>query len=235
MQTVGWSLPALSTSPPWVLVPSASLQRIRRVARSLPFGLTDFFGFECRLGASGAPADVLFAVRRGQATALLECDRAWGPIVDFARSWSDPGSALHETVNSLWLEFDTERLPERGAVTAPNAFFGPTKDPGADGYRPDWWVDTAMATLRGRAVGRAQRASLSRCVAQLPGPANVVQVGAMVARPGAATRICIRGIDAPGIPGYLAAIGRPDEDGALRVLLDEFAPLVDEVLLNIDV
>lgn len=233
--TVDAYLSPLSTSLSPTLVPPDSLQRIRRVARSLPFGLTDFFGFECRLGESRAPTDVLFAVLRRQVPELIHCDPSWRSLRDFARSWSDPTGVLHDRVANIWLEFDTEQVPASGAVAPPNIFLATKEIPGPDRRMPSWCVDTALGVLRGGGLASAERTTLQHCVEQLPAPARVFQVGSMLARPGSGTRICVRDIDARQILRYLHTIGRPDDDGALSGLLDEFAPLVDAVDLDIDI
>ena len=233
--TVDAYLDALCTSLSPTLVPPDSLQRIRRVARSLPFGLTYFFGFECPLGASRAPTDVLFAVRRRQARELVHCDPTWRPLRAFARSWSDPTGVLHDRVANIWLEFDTEQVPASGPVGPPSVFFATEDVPGPDRRLPSWCVDTALGVLRGGDLASPERTMLQHCVEQLPAPARVFQVGSMLARPGSGTRICVRDLDAQQIPRYLHSIGRPDDDGVLTGLLEEFAPLVDAVDLDIDV
>lgn len=88
------------------LIAPAHLAAIQAIARHLPSTLTTFFGFECRLGATAAPTDLLLSVAPpgGRAvlaepgTALPTCWRqqpVWQRLEGCARHWADPASVLH--------------------------------------------------------------------------------------------------------------------------------------------
>lgn len=228
----------VAVGPPLeALLGSVSRTRLDSVARTLPIGMTECFGFEYPLGTGSADADLLVAVRRAQAQTLLEVFPA-GPVAELASTWLEPGGELARKITNLWLEFDLRAAAGARAVDganpapAPNAFFGAE-------VRPEdelgWFFESALLLLREAPLPKQQKQALRMCIERLPAQACVFQTGCMLARPRAGTRLCIHDITAEQIPPYLESVGWTDRDGRLAGLLDELAPLVDAVDLDIDV
>jgi len=123
---------------PPALVPVQSYARIRDLAACLPpAGLA---GFECWLGSEQPRADFAVAVpaeARDLQAKLAATDsaypllaqQAWAPVVKLCRQWLDPASPLHDTLSTLWLEFDFP--PDRQSGS-----------PDAEGARPNVLVTT---------------------------------------------------------------------------------------------
>lgn len=230
---------------PAALMSAENLARVREVAGHFPAGVSEFFGFECRLGEAAPRADFLFCskaeeggrevlagLRPGEGPgASLLAHPIWQRLQRFAREWADPGSPWHEPVRNLWFEFDLEAPPPDPPL--PSVFFGTEAlRGGASGAPP--WLPRVLEGLRGEAPGAALVASLDRCLAALPEGASIFQVGMMLARPGDAVRVCVRGVPPERRVELLERIGWPGPGDELARVLGDLPARADSVDLDLD-
>ena len=242
---------AVGVSP--ILISPSAFSAIDSVARVLPSTLAyNTFGFECRLGEALPRADflVLATASCGRDSlaghhptstlpAPLMADPVWRRVRDFATHWAAPSSPLYRAVDNVWLEFDIDGpVPE---VPVPSVFFGLMNDArtGAT-HEPD--VDRHLATvgtvirlLSGDEPPPRMLEALSRCFRTLLPEEQVFQVGLMLSRGAGAVRLCIRLRSVERIVEYLAGVGWPGDEAALREVLNSLSRSVDRVLLDIDV
>lgn len=123
------------TISPRLIAPQCWHQ-IESVAAVLPSAITDFFGFECRMGKEEAHADFLICADARQLgrkvladgkdpvalpSALYDCS-VW-QVNNFSQQWNNPDSFLYEGVNNIWLEFDIDE--SLNSIPIPSCFFGP--------------------------------------------------------------------------------------------------------------
>jgi len=230
---------------PAALMSRENLAHVRAVAEHFPAGVSEFFGFECRLGDAAPRADFLFCSKaeeggrevlaglqpREELGASLLAHPVWQRLRRFARDWADPGSPFHEPVRNLWFEFDLEAPPADPPV--PSVFFG-TEALRSGASEAPAWLARVLEGLRGDAPGPALRAALDRCVAALPSGASIFQVGMMLARPGEAVRVCVRGVAPEQRLAFLERAGWARETGALARVLADLPPLADSVDLDLD-
>lgn len=234
---------------PPVLVSPADLAAMRAIARQLPGALTSFFGFECRLGETDAPSDILFAVNKRELEVLagrragLNVPAAfwqepvWQRARAFAAAATDPTSPLHDKVDDLWLEFDLAKEAAKADVPVPSIFFGsqhlcPTTAPGES---LDWFTTLALPTLYGARLTPAVEARVGTCIQALPPRGRVFEMGAMMSRQPPFVRLCISNVGHAYYPEYLDAIGWRGARDALEEWIRELAARVDAVFLDIDV
>jgi hypothetical protein len=237
------------------LVSRDALAEIGRVANLLPGAVTDFFGFECPLGILAPTADFLVCSRASQGGREVLTDRrpgrslpanfnqhpVWQQVFAFSREWNDPTSALFEAVHNIWMEFDMDGKPT--SIPVPSLFLGSNLlEPRATARRlkrmPEhcaWLTDQALPLLLGRPLDRSICRQVARCVNVLPAGARIFQVGLMLSRATAVTRLCVRGLASAQIPEYLKAIGWEGARGEVEAIADKLAPLVERIDLDIDV
>lgn len=205
------------------LIGDESWLRIRNLASLLPGSITDFFGFEIRLGTPEALADFLVCserdsvakralVREGEVTS-----RFWRYLNTFLSRWVDPASKLYKNVHNFWLEFDTSVSEE---IELPSVFFGPNDLAANTAGQSSWLTEEAIPLLAGNGLHEKERECIERCLSALPEGAFLFQIGRMLSRPVDATRLCARGMSAENIPAYLESIRWPGSTSRLRELLD---------------
>ena len=232
---------------PSALISPEAFARIGKLGSLFPGQTTTFFGFESRLGQPEAAADFLlcFSPEPDEGRALLAGQiagfapysspkPAWQQLQAFAREWAAIGSELHDRVENVWLEFDlADALPEDAL---PNVFFGchdRVRSAAADADIR-WVAGRALPLLQAGAFSAETGRRVEAVIRAMPEGAFVFQIGAMLARPSRAVRLCIRGISGRQIPEYLQAIGWPGSTGKLAELFSEIAPLADRIDLDID-
>jgi hypothetical protein len=237
---------AVSVDPqlPPGLIDAAALARIHGVARQLPAALTDFFGFESRLGEPGADADFLVCAKAQAArnivaaqpdAAPLPAGRVWDDLARFGERWADSASPC-AAVHNMWMEFDLPAgTAPSGGVPAPSVFLGGEFLPGGSAP-PEWLVDEALPLCQGRAVAPALRESLARAMAVVPAHAHGFQVGLMLGRAGAgdALRLCLRGLQRDDLAPLLRALEWPGDAAELLAAWDFAAPWAVGLDLDLD-
>lgn len=237
---------AVEPELPPELIDAACFGRIQAVAGRLPAALSEFFGFECRLGEAAARADFLvcakaefsgrdvLAGRLPDATlgADLRTDAAWGRVLDFAAAWAEPASPLHASVENVWLEFDVAEA--RVGSPSPSAFFGAELRGGARRQASLRVLDEALGHLLGSARASALGPGLDAVLRALPEQAWVFQVGAMLARPTDAVRLCVRGLRADSLPAFLDAVRWPGDAADARAVIDDSFARAASVDLDLD-
>ncbi|WP_058186948.1 hypothetical protein [Terracidiphilus gabretensis] len=237
------------------LISRDSLAEIGHVANLLPGAVTDFFGFECPLGVLAPTADFLVCSRASQGGREVLTDRSpgrslpanfnqhpvWQQVFAFSRAWDDPTSPLFEAVHNIWMEFDMDGKP--ASIPVPSLFLGSNllarREPARRLKRmPEhcaWLTDQALPLLLGRPLDRSICRQVACCVNLLPAGARIFQVGLMLSRATAVTRLCVRGLASVQIPEYLEAIGWEGARGEVEATVDKLAPLVERIDLDIDV
>lgn len=228
------------------LISPDHLVYLKTIADQLSGQLTNYFGFECRLGEEAPLADILFCVRQlmyqptvlaGQMPGIpaqwTENEPVWQQLREFGKNWSSPASLLFRKVQDIWLEFDVAGSPE--PVPIPSLFFGskiihsgfPTK------YH-SWISRDAVQHLTGRPLSDTLNQTLLRCIDTLPRDALLFQMGAMLSREPAFVRICISRLGLNDVLPYLEAIGWDGDKAPLTNLLNELTPYLDTITVDLD-
>lgn len=219
------------------LVSSQAVSRVQAVAELLP--PSSNFGFECRLGSAAPEADFLVAVipSDGSRSAWLgenplavvppqmRTDPTWAKVRDFFSAWVQK----YGNISDAWLEFDLEGTASN--VPPPSIFFGSDQD--GHQKHPDIAL-SALRLLLERPLPPAMQERLRACYAALPAESLLFQVGAMLARPTDAIRLCINRIHPEHVVGYLERIDWPGPSKQARQFVAELAPLVDRMGLDFD-
>jgi hypothetical protein len=223
-------VPAPFVGPP-------SLARLLQVAGSLPGAASTFFGFECRLGAAPAEADFAVCIGRDGASCLAEAlevaapgpEPVWLRLAAFFRQW-----AAHDEfgIANLWLEFDLVGSRVGAPLPVPSLFVGPRDElQNGEDLRAENLVG-ALDRLVADDAGRC--AALRRALTALPPGGRLFQLGVMLGRPDPGLRLCVSGLLAPEIDGFLDRLGCPDADGSRATLLGSLAPITADVRLGLD-
>lgn len=220
--------------PPELISPAAAA-RIGRAAELLP--PSSNFGFECRLGTSEPAADFLVAIipsdgSRGawsRSDSLADRGRAWSQVRGLLADWSS-GDPRLAPLHDAWVELDLEESPE--LLPEPSFFFG--FDAASPENHPALSLEL-VERLQGATLTPGRRAALERCFAATPPDAVIFQVGVMLSRRGQETRLCLRRLSRQGIGAYLRNIGWSGSWPELEGLMNEIAPFVDGINLDISV
>ena len=223
---------------PVSLVSPESLQRVISLTRQLPAALSQFVYIECRLTASDPQVDVILNItdagRRiiaGQnpVIALPERLRAhplWQRVIEFCRRWTDPRSPLHDTVRSIWLEFD---LDERCSdVPVPGIFV--RLEGGIDQTtsvpEPEKVLlvcNAILPVLLGRELESSMHEHVRRCIDSLPAGARLSEIGALLPRADHWIRLCIKDVPEPLLLPYLSSVGWGGHSNELQSILERFS------------
>jgi hypothetical protein len=204
---------------------------------SLPAGMTSRFGFECRLGEEEPVAD--FLVRIGAEPhewSVLERYAAgkesdtWRRIGALLSERANPHSPLSTALRNLWLEYDL--TAPMTTASAPSVFFGTDRLTRA--AETGWAVDL-VDELRGERLSAASRRTIDELIAVLPWSAKLFQVGIMCSRPHAPLRVCVIGHELGEISAFLAAASWPGEWPLVEETLYGFAPVIENVALDLDI
>jgi hypothetical protein len=224
---------------PEALIPPASVEQCRRIARLLPAFAIDFFGFEARLGVASEPADCAFNLT-GDGARLMAGQHAievpesfttsaWQKIRRFYREWAESRGVPFGDAATTWLELDAGQDSPQ-----PNLLFGYWPD-NPTARRPlEWLTGVALPMLLGAPLSARWQKNLERCFAAHAGPGDF-QIGAMLARPVPAVRVCVFDIAPERAPEYLATVGWPGPVDEVRRYLAALAPHADFVALHFDV
>lgn len=228
------------------LISPTHLTHLQTIAGRLPTTLTNYFGFECRLGEAAATADILFCVRqvanqplvlaglrRGIPEEWGQQETVWQRVRDFGREWATPTSRLFRKVQDIWLEFDVAGPPD--AIPIPSLFFGSKViHAGIPANAHRWISEEAVRLLTGRPLTVPLQQSLLACIAALPDHALLFQMGAMLSREPAFVRVCLSRLTAEMIWSYLEAVGWSGERSRLAPLLDDLSPFTGSFALDLD-
>ena len=232
---------------PWLppgLISANALAEILQTAAKIPGGMTNFFGFECALSQADRNADLLVcaAAQEGARSILagshpllgfpreFSTDYCWSRVFDFARHWNDPNLPLHDRVHNVWLEFDIGKT--LCDLPSPSLFFGAfglCRSSGNGVAIPpecSWLTNLALPVLRGEQLSLGEVAQVERCIDALPPGTFIFQVGLMLSRKQAGTRLCVRGLKPEQIRDYLSDAGWRGSTVELDALI---RPLVDHV------
>lgn len=210
----------------------------------LPLFGTDearFFGLEVPLRPAGAGFDVLvnLTVEDGSGTRLsrtlagaiargIRGGEAWTRCAALLQAWGT-GDA-QGLLDRIWLEFDLRRGGP--AAGQPNLFVGP-----ADGVTAEAFADYLPGLfdgLTGTPPDPARAARIRHLAKGFGEGVALFQAGAMLARPGAPIRLCLRCAPPLAESGVFALLD--DATGSiLRRELDWLAPLAPRIDLALDV
>ena len=236
------------------LIDAAHWADIEAIAQWLPSPITNFFGFECRLGDPTPKADFLLSIgtdETGQRILAGQNPRyhlnaellrapVWQQVQQFTQTWLDEASDLHAHVNNIWLEFDVDGRSAEPPV--PSCFLGTQTllvNPDAEApslQHPHHWVpQTAIPQLQGLPMDAALERQLLRCLDTLPIGSHVFQVGLMLARKVNLVRICLRNITPSQVLTYLQQLEWPGSIDALSPELMTLSNLADRVDVDLDV
>ena len=239
---------AAAPQVPLELVSASAQQDINALAASLPGAITSFCGYECELGVDEAAADFLLCSTREEGhvavlagaradldlPAALRAHPGWQGVSGFCQAWLEPHSPLDPGLMNIWLEFDVTR--DTQAVTRPSLFFGThVPAPDAPVSTQGALLEAALRLLDPAAVEGARGLALQRCLAALPLGSHIFQIGVMWSRASAATRLCVRGINAAQLGATLAALAWPGPRAPLEALLAQLAALTVRLDIDIDV
>lgn len=226
------------------LISAACRRRVLDAAALLPAAASGFFGFEARLGDSAPEVDFLACIsaeaggREAWAAAMpppgMEAAPAWRRAARFVQAWAEPGSPFHDPIINMWVEFDL--IGDPAAPLLPSLFFG-TNVLGPEQAAPSehQWLTAAIEQVADAPPSDARRRTIADCLAALPSDGRLFQIGTMLSRRQPFLRLCFRGLPITEITGYLEGIGWRGVRGELETLLGTIAPLIDDVLLDLDI
>jgi hypothetical protein len=222
-----------------LLINPEGWRRIRHWASQLPGAMTEFLGFEIRLGTPEALADFLICSERDSITrikSLRERDDAsgfWRRLNPFFRRWADPASGLYANVHNFWLEFDTS---VSDMLAMPSGFFGANDLTATAAERPGsgWLTEDAIPLLAGKNLDEKESRCIRHCISALPEGAFLFQIGRMLSRPVDATRLCARRMNVESIPAFLKTIQWPGSMDQLGDLLAWLAAASARIDVDID-
>lgn len=208
-----------------------------------PFGTEEarFFGLEVPLGTGQTGFDVLVNLTvedgggadlaRGLVEGLArgaDLGDAWARCAALLESWR-VGDA-RGVLDRLWLEFDLRRGGM--AASQPNLFVGPADGVTRQGFAE--YLPELLDRLTGTPPHPGRHASIRQLARGIGDEVALFQAGAMLARPNAPVRLCLRCAPPLADSGVLGLL----DDATGRILRREvawLAPLAQRIDLALDV
>ncbi len=217
------------------------------IAEKLPFALTSFWGFECRLGEPEAKADILFEIKNqsrgrfflaGQVRSGLDalCNRwpAWKSLRDFASLWVDPDHEFSKHIRNIWLEFDTASVSDVSRMDdvlgRPCIFFGPDAKT-LENSQTAGLIRDALDVLGAADLGKC---GLENFMESLPSDARIFQVGLMLARRNPGLRICVYRLKAQDVPEWLTDLNWKGDAVMIAGLLQKLPRNLDAFAVDLN-
>lgn len=196
------------------LVDAFSLERIERIARSIPAAAFDHVGFERRLDSADAGTDLAFSLS-AYGLEWIESASPWPEVARFAEDW---GVERTPGLWNVWLSFDTS-TGECG-TRPPNVYL-------------DLDRSAAEALKIPRSFAVAER--FTRCLEALPPAVTRIQLGFMLARGADGLRFCARPLSLDDALNLLDALRWPGDRASVAAIMEAYEPLCDTFCLQVDV
>jgi hypothetical protein len=236
-------LDGIGPSLPESLFGDECRREMRLVADRLPVRLSDFWGFECRLGDPEPFSDILFEIKKetpgpdllagkspSSLDGLCEAYPAWKKFRAFAGRWTDRGHPWSGDIRNLWLEMDLAGADAEGVLRRPNIFFGPYEKTSRE--RIFSLIEELMLMFERPAC------ALREFFDRMPDEAKIFQIGFMLSRADdTGLRLCVdkTGRDPEKMLEWLARL-RPAMSAAeaesLREVFEAVTPLCRFVNFN---
>jgi hypothetical protein len=196
------------------LVDAFSLERIERIARTIPAAAFDHIGFERRLDLADAGADFAFSLS-AYGLDWIESASPWPEVARFAEDW---GVDRTPGLWNVWLSFDTSS----GEYSArpPNVYL-------------DLDRSNAEALRIPRSFSVAEH--FTRCLEALPPTVTRIQLGFMLARDTEGLRFCARPLSLSDALNLLEALEWPGDRASVAAIMEAYEPLCDTFCLQVDV
>jgi hypothetical protein len=231
------------------LISAEYVSAIRRVAGLFPTFVPNVFGFESRLNNNSSRTD--FAINMtAKGSELLAWklfdqsqpevfrqDERWKRVSHFFQEWGKTNSSPFADANSVWLEFDMDRLSAAQLVPSVVlfAYWLDSFNSKMVVQRPlNWLTGTILPILRGAALPDYLERNFLQCI-ELAMPSLYFQVGSMLSRNIDVLRLCIFNITGDEITSFLSRIGVEECLAEIEQALADFAGLVDSLCLHMDI
>ncbi|MBS3028147.1 MAG: hypothetical protein HCA25_13970 [Dolichospermum sp. DET50] len=231
------------------LISAEYLSAIRRVASLFPTYVPNVFGFESRLNSNSGRTD--FAINMtAKGSELLarrlfdqpqpevfRQDERWQRISHFFREWGETNESPFADANSVWLEFDMDRLSAAELVPSVIlfAYWLDQMESKMVVNRPlTWLTRTILPMLRGSPLPDYLERNFLHCM-ELTEPASYFQVGTMLSRKIDVLRLCMFNLSGDEILKVLSRIGVEESRSEIEQAIADFAGLVDSLCLHLDI
>jgi hypothetical protein len=233
---------------PRQLASPAAWDRLESIDDPLP-PLASEAAIECRLEAGASRVDFELCIRSAgdarrrlanavdQTAARAAAARSpgWRRAFAFLRAWADEGSALHDAVSAVWLEFDA---PGEGGGSEPFLVFTLNAERFYAAGRADpAALRSTLAAgldLLADGVDRETAGTLSRCVDELPPCGQILHAAIRPTSDGDVARLVVR-LPWREVPGALERLGWPGSPPALREQLERLCETTLVHSVNLDI
>ncbi len=231
------------------LLDATGIDALHALCDLLPFDTASSFGFETRLDVPVPRCDFFLQIFHGEpgidmlagASAVADLDPTllrdpeWRRVRSLFQLWRDPDSLPALAVEQMWLEFDRS---QQAYTHLPNLFFRIT---GGDRLRIlpadrlRMVLDAVYTALYDTPFPAHLAASLDACIAALPNPSHLYQVGLMLPRGLEAIRFVIVRMEPARMRQYLRDIAWPDDIDAVMSRFHHLSQPFNYVVYNITI
>lgn len=229
------------------LISRSASKNIAKVIDSFPSQAIATFGYECRLSEYSATADFLLCLKRKQwgPQALIPESKLcllpsnwtesaiWRRICTFATAWADKKTALSQSVDNVWLEFDIESV-EHGPKE-PSIFFGPVSSSYRNFNTFIPIISNVIRRLNERNISSELTSGISRIFALLCGEERIFQIGLMLSRGSSGLRLCVCKLTARRLIDILEKLKWQGNLQELEKHLSEISTFISYLALDLDI
>lgn len=164
---------------------------------------------------------------------LLEND-AWQQVRSFARAWADTESKIHDFVDTIWLEFDSESALLSNCPI-PSFFFASDRVTSAQIKNNSWVTNDALKLISGSPLKSDVCKQVDRCIRLLPKEVHARSFGIMLSRSEERVRMVTSKMPADKVLNYLTRVGWSGDRQGIQPIIMAMGQIVKDINVSIDI
>jgi hypothetical protein len=163
---------------------------------------------------------------------LLDND-AWQQVRSFARAWIDKESTIHNFVDTVWLEFDSE-LALLSNCPIPSFFFASDCITSEAIEETIWVTNDALKLIFGRSLKSDVCQQVYKCIRLLPKETYARSFGIMLSRSEERVRMVTSQMPADRVLDYLTTVGWSGNQKDIQPIIMPMGQIVQNINVSID-
>ena len=225
------------------------INKLQKLTANFPSFLSNTLIFEYCLDRENTPVDLSLGINSAASSRnlllaglhpcidlpqnLLENDK-WQQVRSFAKAWKDKGSTIHDFVDTIWLEFDSETVLLSNCPI-PSFFFASDRITSEGIKEVDWVTNDALKLIFGKPLKSEVARQVNRCIRLLPKEARAKSFGIMLSRSEERVRMVTSKMPADKVLNYLSTVGWSGDRQDIQSIITAIGQIVKDINVSIDI
>ena len=236
-------------SPQLPTVCQDRINNLQKLTANFPSLLSNTLIFEYCLDREDTPVDLSLGINSATSSRnlllagmhpyidlpqnLLNND-AWQQVRSFARAWTNTESKIHNFVDTIWLEFDSESALLSNCPI-PSFFFASESVTSTGIKEASWVTNYALKLISGSPLKSEVGKQVNRCIRLLPKEACAKSFGIMLSRSEERVRMVTSKMPADKVLDYLTTVGWSGQEQDIQPIIMAMGQVVKEINVSIDI